>query len=1373
MYTYDRNWSPLQQRAIESRGSNVVVSAGAGSGKTSVLVERVVRCIAGPDPVDINRLLIVTFTEAAAAEMRHRIRERLRGLLARATEAGDGALAARMAKQLTLLDQAQVSTLHSFCMTIVRRNFLALGLEPSFRILSEEEVLLIRDRVLRAVLEQRLSDDEKRPATERMLRRFGAADPHKIAPHVFRIDQFARSQPDPEAWLMQMSRWFSEAAGQSFADLPWSPAFFAWVDRHLEEALLHAIEGERVASEHPELASYAANLSDAVEGLRQVQAMRASGQPMNAWCAALKEVFKGSPRAKNHPEKARVQALRRAAQNKVNAIADVCSRGEAALVADIVRLAPDVAELAALVSEFQAQCAEEKLAAGGLDFNDLEHFSLRALSDPQTGEAVRLRAQFAEVFVDEFQDTSPIQDALLNQVGRTEGNLFVVGDVKQSIYRFRMAEPQLFLGRYQAHARDGAGQVIDLPDNYRSRAEVVSAVNFVFQQVFSEAFGGIAYDEGAIMRASAVYPSDDEGGPMLTGPVEVHLVERTESLEDLAHPADEAADTAALNEASETAEAAAVGGGAGEAAQQNPDAPTADELSAIEKEAVVIANRIRALMGQVPGCPRARVWDKDHKCYRPIQYRDIAVLLRSVQGRINAVLEVFRQFHIPAYGQTSAGFYQALEVNWLLSALAAIDNPRRDVDLAALLRSPLVGFRDEHLALLRSGERGSLYDSIRRAVRRAKRDDHAWEGPPELAGLAEEAWAKAAAFMKTLHAWRTLARKANVETVLREIIAECDFLHYVTGMAGGEVRRANVESLLTQARAFDAQSVDGVHGFIARTEDTTALDFDTGEARTLGENEDVVRVTTIHQSKGLEYPVVFVADLGKQFYRGSQERALGLHRALGFGPQMMDDAMRSRWATLPSIAIEEAERTEFLAEEARVLYVAMTRARERLILVGSAQQVAHLIEEAGHRVQFGASMGIPLPPSTLLGAKTCLDWLLPALWRHPQAGSLFTAQGEGHVVQRPSDVPDFGARFSVTLWNVPGRPLPAVAEADDGASPVAAAPTRMPSTAEPAHAADTVPPAAGAGVPSPEVSPEDIRRQVFAALSWVNPNASLVDVPGKISATDLRRLWVARRGEARQRVYRGQAEHLLDDPAFVTAAGSISARARGTAFHAVMQHLDFTIERSEAAVRAELHRIYDLGLLSEAAFAAIDAAAVLSFLQSELGERLRRAKRVMRERPFFSRIDLSQPPEAADFLRGRPVSAGSPAEPVATARRLDPEIGPFVVVQGVIDVLAEEEDGWLIVDYKTDRVNAANVEKQAAEYTAQLGAYRAAIAALLQGNAANRAVDVHRPTPRVEAYTYFMEPGVAVKMQPVDVSAVFRTLERSETGVTFSETANR
>ncbi|WP_067930863.1 helicase-exonuclease AddAB subunit AddA [Alicyclobacillus kakegawensis] len=1294
----DERWSGPQLRAIEGRGHNLLVSAGAGSGKTSVLVERVVRRVAGENPVDIDRLLIVTFTEAAAAEMRNRIATRLEQLLEEARRGREAAAVRRLSRQLLLLDQAQVSTLHSFCMEVVRRNFLTLGMEPSFRMLDEDEAAILRREQFEQLLEQRLQGDEQGRFAE-MLVRFRAADPLRLMELVFRLDEFARSQPDPTGWLDGVSRMYAQAREQSFSQLPWTPVFLQWMDGELAYAASLCAHALALAAQAEELARYADNLAAVRDALNQWrQALAEQGLDASVpHAAALSGLLAATVRGKDHPLKEEVRRLRDRAKKSLLKVIAIAGRGEAALRQDIVDLAPSVEQLMQFVKDLQVRCDEAKRRRQALDFNDLEHLALRVLSDPESGERDRLRRRFVEVFVDEYQDTSPIQDALLAAVSRPEGNLFAVGDVKQSIYRFRMAEPRLFLHRYRTMGRSEPGEVVELTANYRSRGEVVDAVNYLFMQLFVPDLGGIDYSEDTWMKAGAEYPPP-HGQPDLAGPIEVHLIERAD------------ADRSRQDESEEEAETGR--DAAQDAAADGPeaDAPSPEDLTALEREGAVIARRILELMGLVDGHARRAVWDASARQYRPLRYRDIVILLRSARGRTNVLLDVLARHGIPAHGATSTGFYGALEVRWLTSALLAVDNPRREVALAALLRSPLGGFSDRDLAQIRLFARGNYYEALREAVASARRPGEGQTTRP----LAPDLAARLNAFWSVFQSWRQLARQDSAEAVLRRILADTRLMPFLLAMPGGETRRANVEQLLDQARAFDHTSSDGLFGFVRRLGDLQRHQLDAGGAQAIAAGEDVVRVMTIHQSKGLEFPVVFVADLGKLFYQDPQEKSYPLHPDLGLGPQFVDAGGRRRWLTMASVALAEVNRREFLAEEARVLYVALTRARERLILVASATDLPRRVQWARQGVP---PSGRALPGYWLLRAAGYLDWLLPALLRHRDGAALrrLTAEADEWDLRPLAGVYDHPARFQVRLWNA----------APNGLERVSADAWQAGETALPwpdfAAFSDWI---CAPTEPSAQA-------EVAAALAGVNAGQAFTEVPGKVSATDLRRLWVAQtrgRGKAHG-LSQSAAESLLETPRFTGAPAS--GRASGSAYHAVMQHLDLRIPATRDAVAAAVDELWASGRITERERAAVSVEDIVAFLQSELGQRARRALRLWREQPFFARLELADAP-----IWGTPGQA------------------PFVVVQGVIDLMFEDSDGLVLVDYKTDRVNRQEVERQAAEYSAQVAAYLRVVQSAAGG----------RP---VSAWLYFVRARADVPMADVDLSAVFKA-QAGEAGSAWS-----
>lgn len=1364
-------WSSSQRAAIVARGENVLVSAGAGSGKTSVLVERVVSCLCQEPVVDLTRLLVVTFTEAAAAEMRNRIAKRLHHLAEQAMVQGEVVEARHLSNQIALLDQAQVSTLHSFCMRVVRKNFLYLRIEPRFRLLEDSEALLLRTEILQTLVEERLRASEAEDFRA-MMTQFRLRDPGRMSRLVFRVDQFSMSQVEPSHWLQQVVRAYGQAGQQEFSDLPWTQDFLTYIRRSIRDAKERLLSALQLALAHEELAKYAENLTHMLESIDLAESDVEALNLEQAGASLTTAIGLRLAKAKEHPLRETVKKKRDQARAKLSVIAKILQRGKAGFVDDITRLTPTIEQLVNLVVDFQARYQEEKQQRGVLDFHDLEHYAYRVLTDPESGEADRLREQFAEVFVDEYQDTSPIQDAIVHSIARAEGNVFTVGDVKQSIYRFRMAEPKLFLHQYESLGKTEPGQVIHLVENYRSRFAVVEAVNFFFQQFFTEKFGGLRYDEETRMRAGAQYP-EQEGIADFAGPVEFHWVssegmdaDSADSFEpvDLANPANPAAfdkpgkpaypvnpayparalgdsggqdwsvhengygateyDPNALEESG--SESADAGAGAGEPAEVpgwDEDSEDLREFVDAEREALVVAQRIGEWMGHEndPASVRRQVWDPSAQAYRPLQYRDIVILMRSAKGRMNRFLEVLEGFSIPAYGVTSSGFYGSVEVRWLLSALSAIDNPRREIDLVALLRSPLAGFVDAELAAIRTIAKGNFWDAFTRLERTREM--------AELPAVGAVRWTelrrKVRAFVQDFTRWRTLSRRSGAEEVARALVQDTNLLYYVATMPLGQTRKANVELFLDSARAFDKGSLEGVFGFVAEAQKRLSHNVDVGEGRTLGENEDVVRLMTIHQSKGLEFPVVFVVGMGKMFHLGADEQAFQLHRELGFGPQRIDPLSHRRWWTLPAFAIKEAELSESLAEEARILYVALTRARERLVLVGSTKQMATDLEKQWDRVPVA---GVELPYNTLMSARTYLDWLLPALLRHPSSQTWRTlAQGDNPDVRNIGDVRKNGdvrnigglslskassllpteADFLLVSWNCPGgHSLPAYPEALSGHRgtsmdewDAATVREKLAKYERTEDGPDTV----------------DQGEAVLASLEWSQP-ATILAVPGKISATDLRRLWVAGleadQPQKRSRS-RASAEGLLEDPDFVDP--KLSGRMSGIAFHAVMQHLNLTLSARAESVTQELERLKRDNLITEDQSKAVIVNEIVAFLASPLGQRVAAGKKIWREQPFFYRLAVSE-------------QQGS---------------GDFVLVQGVMDCLVQEERGWLILDYKTDQVRPQDVESKTAEYHAQVAAYHEVVQSLGSG------------LP-VESFIYFVKPGISVQMPTVDLTRVFR-----------------
>ncbi|MDK2784960.1 MAG: ATP-dependent helicase/nuclease subunit, partial [Bacillota bacterium] len=898
------NWTKEQQAAILAPPGNILVTAAAGAGKTAVLVERVVRRVLDPArPVDIDRLLVVTFTDAAAAEMRQRIGAALEAALGAAP--GN----AHLERQLALLGRASIFTLHSFCLKVVRRYFYELGLDPSFRVMDETEAALLAQEVLEELWEEKYAQEAEGAFTYLLDCYSSAVSDDDLKELVLKLHDFSRSQPWPEVWLKQAGQAFTLSPGTELKTTPWGGKLQQHARRKLEQAA-HCLERAACLAAMPGGPDrYLPVLEAEREALKEM-ALRAQEGSWEELRQSLAFSFTRLPPVRKNEEvdpaiKDQVTRLRDEAKKIVADLAtDVFGRPEKELLAELTHLAPAVHALTELALAFSRRFEEVKRARGRLDFADLEHYALRLLLAPDARPgflkpsrlAEEMAEEYAEVLVDEYQDINPVQDAILSLISRQDTpqpRLFLVGDVKQSIYRFRLAEPRLFLSKYAAYAPrpGGGGRRISLRENFRSRAEVIGAVNFLFRQLFTPEVGGLAYDAEAELTPGAPYPEPPAGVKGAGGPVEVHLIERQVPLPDREEEAQ--------------------------------DDPAALDLSALEREALLIGRRIQAIVRGTPERPGPEfcVWDKSAQSYRPVTYRDIVILLRTVQGRAETMLEVLRRLEVPAYADLGTGYFNAPEVATMLSLLEVIDNPYQDIPLAAVLRSPLVGLSPEELAEVRLlAPEGPFAEAVQKAAAGA---------------VSSSCQKKLAAFFERLEEWRTAARRGTVSDLIWRIYRETGYLAYVGGMPAGAQRQANLRVLYDRARQFESYGRPGLFRFLRFLKRLQAQEGDLGTARALGENENVVRIMSIHKSKGLEFPVVFVADLGKKFNFDDLKGDILLHRDLGLGPLVVDLHLRLKYPSLAHRAIQVAGREEVLAEELRIFYVALTRARERLILVGS------------------------------------------------------------------------------------------------------------------------------------------------------------------------------------------------------------------------------------------------------------------------------------------------------------------------------------------------------------------------------------------------------------------------------------------------------
>lgn len=1307
-------WTDDQWKAVVTGGRNVLVAAAAGSGKTAVLVERIIRKIS--QDTDVDRLLVATFTKAAAAEMKDRIRIALEKELERDPESE------HLRRQLALMGRASITTLHSFCLDVIRRHYPAIGLDPGFRIANETESELLKLDVMDELFEHMYSNEGAgHVAFLELAERYGGErGDEALYKLVGQLHEFAQSHPWPAHWLRQT------AAAFDIPSLEHLEAS-AWVQSLRQDILLSLGGAESQAKEALELtrrpagpAPYAETFEEDLAVVRSIRKAVEQGT-WEEWGEAFRcgsfgklKPLRGDDYDKTIQEDAKT--LRDSVKKLVTSVSEeLFGRTAEQFAEELGELAPLMQALAELAISFGQRYETAKRAKGLLDFGDLEHYCLRILMDDSSrpgslvpsSAAREYREQFDEILLDEYQDTNMVQEAIVSLIAREgRGNLFMVGDVKQSIYRFRLAEPNLFLAKYKTYSTGddeaaadgespGGGLRIDLARNFRSRSEVVDGVNSIFRSMMRESVAEMDYDRRAELVCGASYPEPQHPGSCQ---VQFAVLDRA----------------GAAQEESEVVEAATDADDDGaEGSETSRGANETAELKVAQLEARWIGGRLRELMDS-----GFQVYDGKRKQYRDMQWRDVVILLRATGAWSPVFIEELQSLGVPAYAELNTGYFEATEVQTMLSLLRIIDNPYQDIPLAAVLRSPLFGLGAEELSRIRIlSPAGSYYDAVLHAAGEET--------------MPADARIKLSRFLEKLELWRDEARQGALADLLWRIYRETGYYDFMGGLPGGQQRQANLRALHDRARQYEATSFRGLFRFLRFIERMQDGGGDLGTARALGEQEDVVRIMSIHKSKGLEFPVVFVAGLGKLFNQQDLRSSFLKHKELGFGPRFVDPELRISYPTLPFLAIRRKLRMEMLAEEMRILYVALTRPKEKMFLVGT-------VADAGKKLQrwLGAADSEGrLSDFRVATARSFMDWLGPmaaAQLRQPEEvrGDDAVPSDDGLAgIAQESGTPQWAARVVPAAWL--GAEAAATAE-----------------TADERQEADWMERlAAIASLALLDGVPQD--DELRARLEWKYPHEAAERLAAKTSVTEMKRLHAERdvyaadwAEEQAQRFQAGsenagdhsklsrQAATGKDDedgkdkaaftlrlrrPAFMEEK-SLTAAEKGSASHLLMQHVPLTGEVGEETIAATLADMVQRRLLTSMQASSIDASSVALFFQSEIGRRLQSAGWVRREVPFSTILPAGR-------VYGN-VSESVSAEPME---------GERILIQGVIDCLFRDERGLVLVDYKTDRIYMKQWEAAAERHRFQLELYAEAIASVMG-------------EPVAEKYVYFFDGAGTVRL---------------------------
>lgn len=1202
-------WTPEQIKAIETKGCSLLVAAAAGAGKTAVLVERIIKkIIDDKNPVDIDRLLVVTFTNAAASEMRERIGDAISKELEKNPDS------IRLQRQIVLLGKADITTIHSFCLEVIRNNFHMIDLDPTFRIADGTECILLKQEVLDEMFESLYEEDRLNNEFLDLVECYGGGkDDSGLKDIVLRLYEFSRSTPWPDEWLFNAADMYNVDDKFDFGSSPWA------------EVLLDDLKIEFTGIYNT--LNRAVNMLDGVSGLEAYHAhiKRELDCIKNlidccsiSWDNLIEELsvfeFGKLPACRNAVDKGiqeEVKKIREGVKGRIKKIKEDFLASDSRKIRDeMIKLYPAMKCLTGLVIEFGKRYAERKKEKGIIDFNDIEHYCISILTERGEGGeimpsrvALKYREKFEEVLVDEYQDSNMVQELILSMVSKKDlgnPNLFMVGDVKQSIYRFRQAKPELFLEKYNTYKDSGREQRILLYKNFRSRKEVLDAANYIFKGIMSKNIGELEYDDNEKLNPGAEYGLLEDKEMVCGGPVELHIIETESSEEETADDGDD--------EDAEDIE---------------------EEADKVQLEARMVAERIKGLISG-----NFSVYDKELKSYRKVEYRDIVILMRSTASTAPVFMEELSNRGIPVYADTGSGYFEAVEVGTVLSLLQIIDNPMQDIPLLAVLRSPIASFTPEELIDIRMADgKKTFYEALK--IKAETGED----------GTSQ----KAGAFLNKLEKWRNKSRNMSISEFIWYLYTETGYYTYAGAMPGGVQRQANLRILFERARQYEETSFKGLFNFINFINRLKENSGDMGSAKILGENENVVRIMSIHKSKGLEFPVVFVCGLGKQFNLKDLSRNILFHHELGLGPNFVDSKRRFSYSTVIKQAINKKMKLENFSEEMRILYVALTRAREKLILTGTVGNLEDALKRWAEDIN---CPGNRVPEHQILKGRNYLDWICPVLLKH---GRLKDFREKGKIELSPDSIVE-----DVSEWNIKfyGRNDMLSGRVD-------------------------IPDDAAASVDMSDKGKywEEVKRR----LSYEYPYSRSSMLPAKLTVTELKRMAAFDYEDE----YSGHlfVPGLIKRPMFLEGAVEMSPAEKGTIMHLVMQHMSLNSMPSESDVEMLLNRLVDGEFITAEQKESVDIKKIIKFFESPPGKRMICSGRVYREVPFYMEIS------GTDVYRSLP------------------EIykDEHILLQGVIDCYFEEEDGIVLIDYKTDYVPGGNSDIIKERYRVQIDYYANAL----------------------------------------------------------------
>ncbi|AXU82209.1 helicase-exonuclease AddAB subunit AddA [Clostridium sp. HMSC19D02] len=1242
-------WTKEQLEVIESRECNLLVAAAAGSGKTAVLVERIIQMITSREnPIDIDKLLVVTFTNAAASEMRERIGDAIGKALDENPENK------HLQNQLVLLNKSSITTIHSFCLDVIKSNFHRINLDPNFRIGDQTECAILKQEAIEEVFEDLYEERDEGflNLVESYAERGGDKEVQDI---ILGIYSFAMASPEPKKWLIDSAERFNIDENFDFSQSIWARAILDTVKIEINGLCLNMERALKEVESIEELETFAEKLSVEYKKIADIsQACNKSwdeaykkmaSMSFENYVKGVKRISKDAPSyIKESKEKAKT--IRDKTKKSLESIVSATfNKDNDSIREEIKYLYNIVKPISSVVLRFEEEYSNKKREKGIIDFNDIEHFALNILTDvDEKGNivpsdiAVGYRNKFYEIFIDEYQDSNLVQEVLLKAVANTETpNRFMVGDVKQSIYRFRQAKPELFLQKYNNYndKKGSSHRKIMLYKNFRSREEVVDAVNYIFENIMNENIGEIEYTEKERLNLGANFNVDTDEKSIIGGATEIHLIQKDNKLDD-----------DIINDKDDRIN------------NKEDEIEEEEKLDNIQLEARMVGKIIKDLMKVNEDGKIQKVYDKGIDGYRPVEFRDIVILLRATSAWAPVFADELMNMDIPTYADVGVGYFDTIEIKTILSLLQIIDNPMQDIPLISVLKSPIFGFTPEDLIDIRVQSKDKIFYEVLKST--AEYDgftDSQNENESEFIP-SEECINKSKDFLIKLKEFKEKSMYMSTDEFIWYLYTRTGYYAYVGALPGGSQRQANLKVLFERAKQFEETSLKGMFNFVNFIEKLKKSSSDMGSAKTLGENANVVRIMSIHKSKGLEFPVVICSAMGKNFNTQDFKKSILYHHNLGYGPQFVDYERRISFPSIAKEALKSKINIENLSEEMRVLYVAFTRAKEKLIITGSTRNIQDSIK----RWSNGIESLDTISQYEILKGKNFLDWIMPCVLRHRDLSNLLEEVGLDAVFNV-----EHNSKWYGKLWNK--NDILVEKKSDEEKESIEEILEKI-------------------DVDNPD---SDYYSEIEEKLNYIYPYEFSTRKPATISVTEIKKIQNNYEEELINTIF--EQKVILKKPLFIQneeEREKISGTERGTIVHLVMEVLDLKNVSSVNDIKSQIRGFVSKGIITEKQASIVNPYKIYKFFASNIGKRMLNAEIINREKSIYAQVNMKD-----IYIYEKLINNDD-------KKLYDNE---SVMLRGIVDAYFEEDNQIVLVDYKTDFVNEENINQIIEKYKKQLDLY--------------------------------------------------------------------